>query len=87
LEKLDEIDPVKYGRTRNYVNGAVTCLSPYISRGVISTKQVLEVVLEKGYPISEIESFVKELCWRDYFQRVGQVKDLNMEKQVLPKLL
>ena len=79
LEKMDLIDPVEYGRTRNYIDGAVTCLSPYISRGVISTKQVLEIVLKKGYKISQIESFVKELCWRDYFQRVAQVKDLDVE--------
>ena len=79
LEKLGQIDPLKYGRTRNYVDGAVTGLSPYISRGVISTKQVLESVLAKGYKIAQIESFVKELCWRDYFQRVAQVKDLKKE--------
>jgi deoxyribodipyrimidine photo-lyase len=79
LKKLDQVDPVKYGRTRNYLNGAVTYLSPYISRGVISTKQVLENVLAKGYKISQIENFVKELCWRDYFQRVAQVKDLNSD--------
>jgi len=30
------------------VDGAVTYLSPYISRGVISTRQVLESVLEEG---------------------------------------
>ena len=77
LAKLDKIDPVKYSRSRNYIDGAVTCLSPYISRGVISTKQVLEVVLKKGYKIHQIEKFVNELCWRDYFQRVGQVKDLH----------
>ena len=53
-------------------------MSPYISRGVISTKQVLESVLKKGYKISQIESFVKELCWRDYFQRVAQVKNLDV---------
>jgi len=79
LEKAAKIDPVDYGRTRNYLNGAVTYLSPYISRGVISTKQVLEIVLQQGYKIPQIESFVKELCWRDYFQRVAQVKDLNVE--------
>lgn len=79
LKKLDQIDPLKYGKTRNYVDGAVTYLSPYISRGVISTRQVLANVLAKGYKIPEIESFIKELCWRDYFQRVGQVKDLNQE--------
>ena len=77
LQKIDLVDPVQYGKTRNFINGAVTCLSPYISRGVISTKQVLNRMLEKGYKIQQIETFVKELCWRDYFQRVGQFKDLN----------
>ena len=79
LEKLDAVDPVKYGRTRNFIDGAVTRLSPYISRGVISTKQVLEAVVSKGYQIHQIENFVKELCWRDYFQRVFQVRDINKD--------
>lgn len=79
LQKIENINPVKYGSTRNFINGAVTYLSPYISRGVISTKQVLETVLEKGYDISQITPFVKELCWRDYFQRVAQVKNLNTD--------
>ncbi len=77
LKQIDSIDPIKYGKTRNFINGDVTYLSPYISRGVISTKQVLHSFLAKGYTIQAIESFVKELCWRDYFQRVGQVKNLN----------
>lgn len=77
LQKIEEIDPIKYGHSRNYIDGAVTYLSPYISRGVISTKQVFESVIRKGYQLEQIESFVKELCWRDYFQRVGQVKNLN----------
>ena len=79
LKKIDLVDPVQYGKNRNYIDGAVTCLSPYISRGVISTKQVLQSVLEKGYRIPQIEPFVKELCWRDYFQRVGQHKDVNSD--------
>ena len=79
IDKIDQIDPIKYGKNRNYVDGAVTYLSPYISRGVISTRQILQSVVEKGYKIDQMESFIKELCWRDYFQRVGQVKDLNIE--------
>ncbi len=79
LEKMDQVDPLSYGKTRNFVDGAVTYLSPYISRGVISTRQVLENVLARGYKLSEIESFVKELSWRDYFQRVGQERDLNLD--------
>jgi deoxyribodipyrimidine photo-lyase len=77
VQKIAQIDPIKYGKTRNYIIGDVTYLSPYISRGVISTKQVLDQVLSRGFKFSEIESFVKELCWRDYFQRVGQVRNLN----------
>lgn len=77
LIKIEAIDPIKYGNSRNYIDGSVTYLSPYISRGVISTKQVLSTVLAKGYKLEQIESFVKELCWRDYFQRVAQTKDPN----------
>ena len=69
-ERIDAIDPIKYGKTRNYLNGDVTKLSPYISRGVISTRQIAKAVLAKGYHPSEIESFLKELAWRDYFQQV-----------------
>jgi deoxyribodipyrimidine photo-lyase len=77
LQKIEAVDPIKYAKTRNFLSGDVTYLSPYISRGVISTKQVLAAVLAKGYKLYEIDSFAKELAWRDYFQRVGQHKDLN----------
>jgi len=77
LGRMQRIDPIGYGENRNYIDGAVTYLSHYISRGVISTKQVLESTLKRGFRINEIEPFVKELCWRDYFQRVAQHKDLS----------
>jgi deoxyribodipyrimidine photo-lyase len=74
LERIEAIDPVKYGRTRNFENGAVTRLSPYISRGVISTKQVMENVLARGHAFSSIEKFIQELAWRDYWQHVWIAK-------------
>ena len=77
LTKIESIDPISYGKTRNYINGSVTYLSPYISRGVISAKQILKSIFDKGYKLKEIEPFVKELAWRDYFQRVAQHKNLN----------
>lgn len=76
--QIEAIDPIAYAQSRNYIDGAVTYLSPYISRGVISTKQVLESVMRRGYKLYQIESFVKELCWRDYFQRVAQEKNLSL---------
>ena len=70
IQKIHQVDPVKYGSSRNYTNGAVTYLSPYISRGVISTRQVLETVLSKGYTPPSIEKFIQELAWRDYWQQI-----------------
>ena len=48
LQRVRAIEPVKYSSTRNYINGAITHLSPYISRGIISTKFILSEVLKKG---------------------------------------
>ncbi|MDZ7604331.1 MAG: FAD-binding domain-containing protein [Cyclobacteriaceae bacterium] len=74
IERISKINPVQYGKSRNFIDGAVTYLSPYISRGVISVKQVQEAVLAKGHHPSTIEKFLQELAWREYFQRVWQAK-------------
>ncbi|PKB43243.1 deoxyribodipyrimidine photo-lyase [Cellulophaga sp. RHA19] len=73
-QRVNQVNPVKYASTRNYINGAVTHLSPYISRGVISTKFVLKEVLAKGYTPAQIEKFIQELAWRDYWQQVWIAK-------------
>lgn len=70
LEKIEAIDPIEYGQTRNYINGAVTYLSPYISRGVISTKQVYESCIARNIAPKAIEKFIQELAWRDYWQQI-----------------
>ena len=70
VEKIHTIDPIKYGRSRNFIDGAVTYLSPYISRGVISTKQVYQAILEKNNHATDIEKLVQELAWRDYWQQI-----------------
>ena len=70
LQRVSKIDPIKYGSTRNYINGSVTYLSPYISRGIISTKFILSEILNRGYAPAKIEKFIQELAWRDYWQQV-----------------
>jgi len=69
-QRVQEIDPIKYGSSRNYKSGAVTYLSPYISRGVISTKLVYEYLLTLGLEWKQIEKLTQELAWRDYWQQV-----------------
>jgi deoxyribodipyrimidine photo-lyase len=74
VERIKAIDPIKYAQTRNFLNGHITYLSPYISRGIISVKQILEFIIQKGYPIQAYEKLIQELAWREYFQRTWQVK-------------
>lgn len=73
-KRIDAIQAAEYARTRNYKNGAVTYLSPYISRGVISTRYVFEKLLERNLPWADIEKLVQELAWRDYWQQVWMAK-------------
>jgi deoxyribodipyrimidine photo-lyase len=73
LELIDDFDPGTYARTRNHLRGAVSRLSPYITRGVISLPDVQARVLVK-YPGKSSEKFIQELAWREYFQKVYLAK-------------
>jgi deoxyribodipyrimidine photo-lyase len=86
---LDEIDPIRYATSRNYTDGAVTRLSPYISRGLLSTRQIAKSILNKNYSWQQAECLIKELAWRDYFQQVWRAlkNDINLDiKQMQQKV-
>jgi deoxyribodipyrimidine photo-lyase len=74
LERIEAINPIKYAQTRNYLNGRITYLSPYLSRGFISLPQILKSILKKGYPVKSAEKLIQELAWREYYQRVWEAK-------------
>jgi len=77
LKRMQSIDPGQYARSRNFIKGAVTRLSPYISRGVISTKDILLQLIASGQSFETCETLVRELAWRDYFQRVWQKRNVD----------
>ena len=79
LNKLDQLKPVQYAKNRNFIDGSVSKLSPYISRGVLSTKQVLDHLLKNGFEPKKIEKFIQELAWRDYWQQIWQEKDIDLD--------
>ena len=79
LKQIDSVNPVAYGQSRNYFDGAVTRLSPYLSRGVLSTRMVLEQVLNNGFTWNDSLTLIKEFCWRDYFQRVWQERNVDKD--------
>jgi deoxyribodipyrimidine photo-lyase len=82
LERIERINVPRYARSRNFLNGAVTRLSPYLTHGVISTREVLDRILER-YRFSEAEKLIFELAWRDFFQAVYAWHGANIFSDVL----
>lgn len=68
-----KINPVQYAKTRNYSDGSVSRLSPYISRGVISLPFIFATI-RKRYSLADSMKFLQELAWREYFQQVWEYK-------------
>ncbi len=68
--KLQEIDPIAYTRTRNFGDGKISRLSPYIHHGVLSLNEVRNHALKTCKQPEQISKFIQELAWRDFWQRV-----------------
>lgn len=68
-KRIDAFDPEHYARTRNFLNGGVSYLSPYLSRGFITVPQVVERLKNRGIGIKEAEKFIQELAWREFYTR------------------
>lgn len=82
-ELIHKIDPLAYAKTRNFIDGKVTYLSPYFSRGVIHAQQVVAHLQEKQYRYEEVEPLLKELAWREYYQRVWNHLGDQIDQDVL----
>lgn len=68
-KRLEAIQPALYGKNRNHLGGAVTQLSPYISRGVISSAAVCNEALSKE-SAKHAEKFIQQVAWREYWQGI-----------------
>tara|TARA_B100000287_G_scaffold124584_1_gene116597 strand:+ start:61 stop:1206 length:1146 start_codon:yes stop_codon:yes gene_type:complete len=75
LEKLEnfiEKNLINYSKLRNFDYGPehrinVSCLSPYISHGIISETEILKKSLKK-YSFVKNEKFIQEILWRIYWK-------------------
>ena len=72
LASLARIRPGVYGRTRNFLDGAVTRLSPFLRHGMITLAEARDAALAKR-PRPDVDTFVRELAWREYYVRVHEV--------------
>jgi len=73
IQRIESINPIGYQKTRNFLDGDVTRLSKYITRGVLPLPRIKDFILEK-YSLKESYKFIQELAWREYFQRVWEAK-------------
>ncbi len=75
LDKLNyfvENNLSEYSKLRNFDYGPenrsnISCLSPYITHGVINEKEVIKRSLDK-YSFSKNEKFIQEVLWRTYWK-------------------
>src|SRR5688572_13377406 len=67
---LNSVNPAQYAKSRNFLNGKVTRLSPYIRYGVLSLSEVRDFALKNVQNPNEAEKLIQELGWRDYWQRL-----------------
>lgn len=77
VTRIESINPIEYAKTRNYTNGEVTHLSPYLTHGVISTYEIMKHVLTK-YTTAQSKKLIQELCWREYFQSVYRSNEVDI---------
>ena len=75
LEKLNhfvENNLSEYSKLRNFDFGPenrsnISCLSPYITHGIINEKEVIQKSLNK-FSFSKNEKFIQEVLWRTYWK-------------------
>ena len=75
LDKLNnfvENNLSEYSKLRNFDFGPenrsnVSCLSPYITHGIISEKEIINKSLSK-FSFSKNEKFIQEVLWRTYWK-------------------
>jgi deoxyribodipyrimidine photo-lyase len=68
LKRLNTLDIEAYNRNHNFLNGAVSKLSPYFRHGCLTLKEASDS-LRYRFGVDS-EKFVEELARRDYFRQV-----------------
>ena len=72
LDKFIEKDLKDYSKLRNFdfgpkERGNISCLSPYITHGIINEIEVIEKSLKK-FSFFKNEKFIQEILWRTYWK-------------------
>ena len=83
LRRLTQMQPVAYGKNRNFLDGQVTRLSPYLRHGCLNLGEAIQAT--KKLASSGADKLLFEFAWRDYWRKVwyanGHAIDSDMEPE------
>ena len=80
------VRPDDYAKSRNFLDGAVTRLSPYLTHGFVSTSEVLRKV-DARHSLAAQHKFVFELGWREYYRHVWSHRGSGIFQSLQPGIL
>ena len=93
LAALHGYDLADYGRSRNFMDGAISRLSPYLRHGMLSITEVRDAIKSRyATEPARSEEFLRQLAWRDFFDKVldwhgrGLEDDIEEPKHRVPRL-
>ena len=88
LQQLNSFNPSEYKRTRNFIKGSVSGLSPYITHGILTLDEVY-TSLKRKYGLAANHKFVNELMWRQFFHHVWSKKGeeifVTLDEEPIPR--
>ena len=76
LQKFQNFNPSRYAKTRNFLNGHISQMSPQIKHGVIQNRELLNIIQDK-FNFQESEKFIQELAWRDFGEAMPTITPIN----------
>lgn len=76
LTKLGKVNGEAYSKTRNFLNGEVTHLSPYLRHGCITVKEAVSSVRER-FGLSA-QKLLYEFAWREYWRTVWYARGMDI---------
>lgn len=68
MRKLNSIDAESYARNRNFLNGSVTHLSPYLRHGCLTINETFAAI--KSQFGATAQHLLTQLAWRDFWRQV-----------------
>jgi deoxyribodipyrimidine photo-lyase len=84
-ERIAAVNPSIYAKTRNFLNGDVTYLSPYITHGFIDIPTIAAALYDQRpltNPLTFNDKIIFEFAWREFFHHAWAIKGDRIFKGV-----